>query len=80
MMMLQYECISGKMLVVFQGGVFTYEEGYVLVVECLTYLLSLLLVMDSWAGSLLSGWLHTAELYPPPGRFRCPCESLVSRL
>ena len=53
MMMLQYECISGKMLVVFQGGVFTYEEGSVLVVECLTYLLSLLLVTDSWAGSLL---------------------------
>jgi len=32
--------------------------------------------MDSWVGSLLTGWLYTTKLYPLLGRFRCPCESL----
>jgi hypothetical protein len=49
-------------------------------VECLNALYTgPLWVTDSWAGSLLTGWLHTASLYPLTGRFRYPCESWASR-
>jgi len=43
-------------------------------VECLTALYTgPLWVTDSWAESLLTGWLHTVSLYSLTGRFRYPC-------
>ncbi len=57
-------------------GCFHLWERSVWAVECLTALYTgPLWVTDSWAGSLLTGWLHTVSLYPLTGRFRYPCES-----
>jgi len=61
-------------------GCFHLWERSVWAVECLTALYTgPLWVIDSWAGSLLTGWLHTVPLYPLTGRFRYPCESGASR-
>ena len=61
-------------------GCFHLWERSVWAVECLTALYTgPLWVTDSWAGSLLTGWLHTVSLYPLTGRFRYPCESGASR-
>jgi len=61
-------------------GCFHLWERSVCAVECLTALYTdPLCVTDSWAGSLLTGWLHTVSLYPLTGRFRYPWESPVSQ-
>ena len=61
-------------------GCFHLWERSVWAVECLTALYTgPLWVTDSWAGSLLTGWLHTVSLYPLTGWYCYPCDSPASR-